>query len=285
MILKLEERRGTTNVFQRNRVLVLDNETANILSGESKFFNNAIVGGNEGEAAGMSEVKFNLELKVKPQVTADGAVLMDLNINSDTPGDTTGNEAAAKNSRELNTKMLRNSGDTGVIGGIVNTQVTEAQIGIPFISRLPIIGALFRRTSKTESQTELLIMVTPKILGRGSSQDTSSGGSLDDFGGTNVSNFDNGFGGSNIATNIDEGSAGSNDATNVDNGLGGSNGATNVDDNLGAGSDNVVGTNVSNNIDNEFGGNASGAETLDAGSEGEGLGPENNDLGIDTEDL
>lgn len=258
LILKLEERRGSTNVLQRNRVLVLDNETANILSGESKFFPSAIVGGNEGENNGLSEVTFNLELKVKPQVTADGAVLMDLNITSDTPGDRTGPEAASKNSRELNTKMLRNSGDTGVIGGIVNTQVTEAQIGIPFISRLPIIGALFRRTSKTESQTELLIMVTPKIIGRNSPQDTSVGSALDDFGV------------SNISSNIDDSLDGANIFGNTDNGFGETNISSNVDNSFG---------------DDSFGSNATGVGNIEAGSENLELGPESDDLGVDSEDI
>jgi hypothetical protein len=200
--------------------------------------------------------------------------------------------------------MLRNSGDTGVIGGIVNTQVTEAQIGIPFISRLPIIGALFRRTSKTESQTELLIMVTPKIVGRGSSQDTSSGSGLDDFGGSNVStNFDNGFGGSNVSTNFDNGFGASNASTNFDNGFGASDASTNFDDGFGASnastnisnglgetSDNVDGTNVSVNIDNEFGGDnfggsESATDSLDGGAGAQDLGPDGDDLGIDSENI
>ena len=60
--------------------------------------------------------------------------------------------------------MIRDSGDTGVIGGIYDTSKTESIVGIPFLSSLPIIGALFRSTITEESQTELLIMVTPTIV-------------------------------------------------------------------------------------------------------------------------
>ena len=169
LLLRMEERRGTTNVLQSNRVLVLDGQEAAILAGSSKFFRPAAgaVAGDpaNGQAAdGLSEIKFNLSLEVKPQVTADGAVILDLQIQSDTPGATTGESLADKNTRELRTQMIRDSGDTGVIGGIYDTSKTESIVGIPFLSSLPIIGALFRSTITEESQTELLIMVTPTIV-------------------------------------------------------------------------------------------------------------------------
>ena len=173
LLLRMEERRGTTNVLQSNRVLVLDGQEALVLAGNSKFFRpaaGAVVGpgadpaAGGGDVAGLSEVKFNLSLEVKPQVTADGAVIMDLSIKSDTPGAPTGEVLADKNTRELTTQMVRDSGDTGVIGGIYDNSRTETVIGIPYLSKLPIIGALFRSTQIEESQTELLIMVTPTIV-------------------------------------------------------------------------------------------------------------------------
>ncbi|SME93275.1 secretin N-terminal domain-containing protein [Pseudobacteriovorax antillogorgiicola] len=179
LLLRMEERRGTTNVLQSNRVLVLDGQDALILAGNSKFFRpaaGAVVGGGAGDAGGagaegLSEVKFNLSLQVKPQVTADGSVIMDLEIKSDTPGAPTGEVLADKNTRELNTQMVRESGDTGVIGGIYDTSKTETVVGIPFFSNLPIIGTLFRSTITEESQTELLIMVTPTIVTTDGSED------------------------------------------------------------------------------------------------------------------
>lgn len=179
LLLRMEERKGTTNVLQSNRVLVLDGQEATILAGNSKFFRPAAGGVlNPGtstggttttgdEAQGLSEVQFNLSLEVKPQVTADGAVIMNLKIKSDTPGAPTGEVLADKNTRELTTHMVRDSGDTGVIGGIYDTSRTETVIGIPYLSQIPILGALFRSTQVEESQTELLIMVTPTIVNGG----------------------------------------------------------------------------------------------------------------------
>ena len=175
LLLRMEETKGTTNVLQSNRVLVLDGREATILAGSSRFFRPAAGGVNVGgpgapaagggdQGSGLAEVKFNLSLQVTPQVTADGAVILDLNIKSDTPGNTTGETLADKSTRELTTQMVRDSGDTGVIGGIYDTSKTETVIGIPFLSSIPIIGALFRATTVNEDQTELLIMVTPTIM-------------------------------------------------------------------------------------------------------------------------
>ncbi|MFW7380391.1 MAG: secretin N-terminal domain-containing protein [Oligoflexus sp.] len=215
LILRMEERRGTTNILQSNRVLVLDGQDALILAGNSKFFRPAAGGTvvNQGDAGGgddpgLAEVQFNLSLEVTPQVTADGSVIMNLIIKSDTPGDPTGEVLADKNTRELRTQMIRESGDTGVIGGIYDTQRIESIVGVPFFSKLPIIGALFRATNTVENQTELLIMVTPTIVsGRGKGQNMSAnnmGGSNfapgNSFGGQNSS--DNFFGGN--GANIDE---------------------------------------------------------------------------------
>lgn len=183
LVLRMEERRGTTNILQSNRVLVLDGQEASIIAGNSKFFRPAAGGtvvnqgeGNGGDDPGLAEVKFNLSLEVKPQVTADGAVIMDLQIKSDTPGDPAGEALADKNTRELTTQMIRESGDTGVIGGIYDTSRTQSVTGIPFLSDLPIIGALFRSTITEENQTELLIMVTPTIVsGRQSEAEPTMG--------------------------------------------------------------------------------------------------------------
>ena len=70
---------------------------------------------------------------------------------------------ASKNNRQLQTRMTRADGETGVIGGIYDTKTIERVIGIPFLSSLPILGALFRSRNIEQTQTELLIMVTPTI--------------------------------------------------------------------------------------------------------------------------
>ena len=197
LLLKMEERRGTTNILQSNRVLVLDREKAKVLAGTKQYFRppaGGIVvggggaagggggapggGGGAGGGGGLAEVDFNLELEVTPEISADGNVNMDIHIISDAPSDPSGESLAGKNTRELTSKMARKNGDTAVIGGIYDTKKTKAVVGIPYLSRIPIIGALFRSTATTETQLELLVMVTPNLVSSsaGSAQIADSSG-------------------------------------------------------------------------------------------------------------
>lgn len=174
LLLKMEEKKGTTNVLQHNHVTVLDRQPARIEAGSSQYFRPAAggaviqaggagpVGGGNG-AQGLAEVTFNLSLEVTPEVSASGAVNMTININSDTPSPSLGEVLANKNTRHVETKMTKRSGETGVIGGIYDTKQTKTTLGIPYLSDIPIIGALFRSTSMDESQMELLVMVTPTV--------------------------------------------------------------------------------------------------------------------------
>ncbi len=183
LLLKMEERKGTSDVLQSNRVLVLDGQKATVLAGSSQFFRPAAGGnvinpaaGTTVGSSGLSEITFNLLLEVTPQVTALGNVIMNLLITSDTPGDVAagGDTLASKSSRKLNTQMVRGNGETGVIGGIYDTKRTQSIAGIPILSDIPIIGALFRSTTTSVSQTELLIMVTPTIVSGPSEKNDSS---------------------------------------------------------------------------------------------------------------
>ena len=66
--------------------------------------------------------------------------------------------------KEVRTQVLVNNGETAVLGGVYETTRNRQVDGVPFLSELPWIGALFRKTSNTDDKVELLIFVTPKIL-------------------------------------------------------------------------------------------------------------------------
>lgn len=103
-----------------------------------------------------------LALKVKPQITPDDRVLMDLSITKDNP--TPGAAAGNFEKRELTTQVLVNNGETIVLGGVYEQSQTQSVKRVPFFGDLPIIGALFRNRQTSNSKQELLIFVTPKIL-------------------------------------------------------------------------------------------------------------------------
>jgi type IV pilus assembly protein PilQ len=104
-----------------------------------------------------------LSLKVTPQITPDDRVIMDLNVTKDSVGQVFANVPSI-NTREINTQVLVENGETVVLGGIYEQTRSKDVSKIPLLGDLPYLGALFRNTSQVNNKVELLIFVTPKIL-------------------------------------------------------------------------------------------------------------------------
>ncbi len=103
-----------------------------------------------------------LSLKVKPQITPDDRVLMELAVTKDNP--TPGAAAGNFEKRKLETQVLVDNGETIVLGGVYEQTQNNSVKRVPFFGNLPLIGGLFRTNSNSSSKQELLIFVTPKIL-------------------------------------------------------------------------------------------------------------------------
>jgi type IV pilus assembly protein PilQ len=117
-------------------------------------------------SSGATAVEFKkavLSIKVTPQITPDDRIIMDLTVNKDSVGEVFAGIPSI-DTREVQTQVLVNNGDTIVLGGIYE-QVTRDEVDkIPFFGDIPLIGFLFRHTLETDEKAELLIFVTPKIL-------------------------------------------------------------------------------------------------------------------------
>lgn len=109
--------------------------------------------------------KANLSLKVKPQITPDGKITLSVDVNKDTPNTqlTTG-AGVAIDTKHVKTEVLVENGGTVVIGGIYQQTLRDTRNQIPFLGDLPIIGFLFRQTTKVDNRTELLVFITPKVV-------------------------------------------------------------------------------------------------------------------------
>jgi len=173
--LRAYESKKLAETLQTQDVVVQDNENALMVAGTEDTF---ITAGGIGTSGTQTTVKYNISLDVTPRITADGSVQMGLNIIGDTPGGASGSDAAAKKStRNLKTTLLKRSGETAVIGGLYESNVSRTEAGVPILSKIPLIGALFRSVDKTNRKKDLLIMVTPTILGANSASTGGAGGS------------------------------------------------------------------------------------------------------------
>ncbi|MET0661460.1 MAG: type IV pilus secretin PilQ [Steroidobacteraceae bacterium] len=130
----------------------------------------------ESSSSGATTTQFKkavLSLKVTPQITPDNRVILDLTVSKDSVGQlvssATGGFVPSIDTREIVTQVLVNDGQTVVLGGVLETERRDAERKVPLLGDVPILGRLFKTTSKTDNKDELLIFVTPRILREGSS--------------------------------------------------------------------------------------------------------------------
>jgi len=109
-------------------------------------------------------VDAELMLEVTPQITPGGSVIMDLNITKNAPGDPAANGNREIDTREIQTSVRVEDGETVVLGGVYEGDTANSINKVPFFSDLPAVGWMFTRTKVTEIKKELLIFVTPRIV-------------------------------------------------------------------------------------------------------------------------
>ncbi len=147
-------------VIASPRLVTADQHTAVIKSGEE-------IGYLEASSSGAATVSFKeavLKLEVTPHITPDDRILMDLNIHQDQrTGDVIANVPVIS-TKEMNTQVLVDNGETVILGGIYQRNLSESENKIPVLGDLPYLGWMFRKQARSDNQEELLLFITPKIL-------------------------------------------------------------------------------------------------------------------------
>ena len=109
-------------------------------------------------------VNATLQLRVTPQITDDGHIFLDINVNNSSPGSITNSAGTSIDTQQATTHVLVPDGGTVVFGGIAATQRTKSSTGIPLLEDIPVLGHLFKTGTVSDSDKELLFFVSPKIL-------------------------------------------------------------------------------------------------------------------------
>ncbi len=160
---------GRGEVVSSPRVITADSHTARIEQGVEIPYLEL----DDGDAT-LKFRKAVLSLEVTPQITPDDRVIMDLDVHKDNVGETVsfgaGLSAPSIDTREVQSQLLVDNGQTVVLGGIYETTKATQVTRVPFFSDIPVLGNLFKSSRDVDDRTELLIFVTPKIL-QGSSLD------------------------------------------------------------------------------------------------------------------
>ena len=152
---------GRAELVATPKVLTADQQPALIASGQQ-------VGYQKATSSGATAVEFvnaELRLEVTPAITPEGKVIMQIKVNNDRiSGFTANGTIPLLDTNRIETAVLVGDGETVVLGGIFQENVTKVTLKTPFLGDLPWIGRLFRKDINNNSKQELLIFITPRLI-------------------------------------------------------------------------------------------------------------------------
>jgi type IV pilus assembly protein PilQ len=157
---------GRGEVISTPRVVTANGKQATIEQGREIPYQSS--SGNSGTQTQFK--KAVLSLIVTPQITPDNRVVMDLGVTNDSQGENVATgvgQAPAIDTRRLDTQVLIRSGETVVLGGVFQQENRNSTGKVPFLGDIPLLGNLFRNSTRSDTKRELLIFVTPKVLQEG----------------------------------------------------------------------------------------------------------------------
>lgn len=153
---------GRGKIVSSPRVVTADQVKALIEQGTEFPYQTATSSG----ATAVAFRKANLKLEVTPQITPEGGIILDVDINKDSRGETTA-AGIAIDTKHVQTQVLVENGGTVVIGGIFSEESRDTVTKVPLLGDIPILGNLFKNKNNSTSKTELLIFLTPRSISSG----------------------------------------------------------------------------------------------------------------------
>lgn len=157
--LSAMEADGKGKIVSSPRVVTADQVKALIEQGTEFPYQTATSSG----ATSLAFRKANLKLEVTPQITPEGNIILELDVNKDSRGETTA-AGIAINTKHIRTQVLVENGGTVVIGGIFTLDETENETKVPLLGDVPYLGNLFKTRTRTATKQEMLVFITPKMI-------------------------------------------------------------------------------------------------------------------------
>ncbi|OED43235.1 fimbrial protein [Endozoicomonas sp. (ex Bugula neritina AB1)] len=151
---------GGGETVSQPKVITADKTKAVIKSGKEIPY-------EEKTSSGATSVAFKdavLALEVTPQITPEGSIIMEVTVKNDSQGADASNGVPTINKNEVQTQVLVKDGETIVLGGVFTQDKKSRTDKVPLLGDVPYLGALFRRETNSDTKTELMIFITPRII-------------------------------------------------------------------------------------------------------------------------
>ncbi|MCX7965470.1 MAG: type IV pilus secretin PilQ [Syntrophorhabdaceae bacterium] len=152
------ESSGKGRIISNPKIITSDNKPAIIKQGQQIPYQTVSQQGTQTELKDAV-----LSLEVTPQVTKDNNIKLKIKATKDRPLAAVA-AGIPIDKKEASTELIVKDGETAVLGGIYEIEDGDSESGVPFFSKIPILGWLFKKETRTDKKTELLIFVTPKII-------------------------------------------------------------------------------------------------------------------------
>ncbi|TAK77451.1 MAG: type IV pilus secretin PilQ [Aquabacterium sp.] len=150
---------GRGRIVSSPRVITADQVKALIEQGTELPYQTATSSG----ATAIQFRKANLKLEVTPQITPEGSIILDVDVNKDSVGQET-TAGFAIDTKHVATQVLVENGGTVVIGGIFVQDELEQEQRVPYLADIPLVGNLFKNKTRRNNRSELLVFLTPKMV-------------------------------------------------------------------------------------------------------------------------
>ncbi len=169
--LRAMETSGNTKILSAPSLVVLNNQKAHIEVGDQIPITQTFVNTNANTDNTIGQVEYKdtgVILDVRPRVNPGGLVYLNVSQVVSAPGikdATTGNFPIQQ--REVATQVAVQSGQTVLLGGLIKQDESTTDTGIPGLNHLPVVGRLFGSTDRTRNRTELIVLITPRVISSG----------------------------------------------------------------------------------------------------------------------
>lgn len=157
--LSAMEAEGEGKVISSPRLLTADQTQAVIEQGTEYPYTQTAPNG----ATTVAFKKAVLKLEVVPQITPEGNIILDLDLNKDSRGETT-LQGVAIDTKHIKTQVLVENGGTVVIGGIFEMEETNQVNKVPVLGDIPVMGNLFKSRTRESTKREMLVFITPRMV-------------------------------------------------------------------------------------------------------------------------
>jgi general secretion pathway protein D len=160
--------RSNTNILSTPSIIAVDNEEAKSKIGENIPYLSGVIPATTGSTTslttGVSRQPLELELAIKPHISADDTILLEIKHSAGGVKDLSGVLGPTWTTRSVETRVVVRDQQTVLIGGLMQDSVIDGESKVPVLGDLPLLGRLFKYTTRSKHKTNLIILMTPYII-------------------------------------------------------------------------------------------------------------------------